>query len=102
MAHSKTNSRISCCSCCQICALKTGGFSGPSHSALFRKGIILYRVPKFGYSRLNWVPPPPSPQASVAPPKDPSEREPHSLAGEVVEGSNADDWTKTFGTLYIV
>ncbi len=33
-----------------------------------RIGIILYRVPEFLSSRLNWVHPPPPPQASVSPP----------------------------------
>ena len=33
-----------------------------------REGIILYRVPEFLSSRLNWVPAPPPPEASVPPP----------------------------------
>ncbi len=57
-------------------------------------GIILYRVPAFLSSRLNWVPPPPPPQssvspaqASVSPPQEPSGGETHLLAGEGVGGA---------------
>ncbi len=97
----KTNSLISFCSWWEICALQTGGFSGPPHSTLFRKAIILYRVPEFRYSRLNWVPPPPPSQASVSPPLVPKWGEPHSLVGEGVGGTQFNRQDRTL-VLYIV
>jgi hypothetical protein len=62
------------------------------------KGKTICRLRDCLSCRLTWVPPP---QASVAPPQDPSGGKPHSLAGEGVGGPNSDDWTDTL-VLYTV
>ncbi len=46
-------------------------------------------------SRPHWVPPPPQPQESVAPPPLGPRGETLSLAGEGVGGPNSDDGTAT-------
>jgi hypothetical protein len=51
----------------------------------------MHRVPECLSLRRNWVPTPPSPQASVLPP--------HSLAGEGVGGPNSDDWKESLASI---
>ncbi len=51
----------------------------------------VYRVPGFLSSLQNWLPPPPHPQASVAPLW--FQGGTHSLAGERVGGANSDEGT---------
>ncbi len=47
------------------------------------------KVSGFVSSRLNWVPPPPHPQESVAPPSFRPKGETHSLAGEGLGGTQS-------------
>ncbi len=54
----------------------------------------VYRVPCFLSSRPNWLPPPPHPQLSVAPPLVPMGGT-HSLAGEGAGIANSDELTGT-------
>jgi hypothetical protein len=64
----------------------------------YLKGIILYRVPEFLSSRLNWVPPPPPRKRACLPPPPSIGSWGDTLAcGEGV----GDDWTETL-VLYIV
>jgi hypothetical protein len=53
----------------------------PSFFILHPVKGFLYREPECLSNRLNWVPPPLSPQASVAPPQGSSGGEPNSHAG---------------------
>ena len=50
----------------------------------------VYRVPEFLAGRLNRLPPPSPPQASVLP-RDPSGGDTHSLVGKRVGGANPDE-----------
>jgi hypothetical protein len=51
----------------------------------------VYRVPEFLAGRLNWLPPPHSPQTSVSP----SLQDTHSLARKGVGGANSDEGAHT-------
>ncbi len=66
-----------------------------------RKGIIVYREPDLLSGGLNWVPPPPAPQASVFPAKGSRGGETQPLAGDGVLGPESDDWTEPL-VLYVV
>jgi hypothetical protein len=59
-------------------------------------------VPGFLSSRPNWLPPPPHPQVSVAPPFGPRGRGTYSLGGEGVGGSQFVRRDRHSGTLGIV
>jgi hypothetical protein len=53
----------------QLSGMVENSWASPSKTAVTfnRKGIILYRVPEFLSSRLNWAPPPTPSPASVSP-----------------------------------
>jgi hypothetical protein len=60
----------------------------PFADTVFRHRVD--RVPGYN-SRPNWLPPPPNPQASVAPPLFPGGT--HSLSVEEARGANSDEGT---------